>query len=250
MKQFLRPFDTYFMAHEIQIIIGDILKAVPVGILVSFLIGPVFFVLLETAATKGGRAALALDAGVIAADIVFILIAYFSSYKLLNELTHKPALYIFGGAIMAFYGLVTLIRKPGKEILENQTEILLPRNNYGNLFLKGFLLNFINIGVLAFWLALIIVFSPQLNMNPVRISIFFGTVLLSYFLVDLLKILLAKQLKSKLTPLHVHKIKKTIALILLVGGIYVMYQGIARHDHLQETLHTIEDFNNRLENHP
>ncbi len=56
--------------------IQDILTAIPLGIFLSFLIGPVFFVLLETSAVKGFRAALAFDFGVILADIVFILIAY------------------------------------------------------------------------------------------------------------------------------------------------------------------------------
>jgi threonine/homoserine/homoserine lactone efflux protein len=59
--------------------IEDILLAIPLGILLCFMIGPVFFVLLETAAIKGFRAALVFDAGVVSADLVFIAIAYFSS---------------------------------------------------------------------------------------------------------------------------------------------------------------------------
>ena len=51
----------------------DILTAIPLGIFLSFLIGPVFFVLLETSAVKGFRAALVFDLGVVFADIVFIL---------------------------------------------------------------------------------------------------------------------------------------------------------------------------------
>ncbi len=230
-----------------EILFSDFLKAIPIGIILSFLIGPVFFVLLETSATKGGRAAVVLDLGVLTADIIFILIAYLSSYKLLNELTKEPALYIFGGSIMAFYGLVTFIKKPKKEVLENETEIELPKNNYLNLFLKGFLLNFINIGVLAFWLALIILFSPQLEMNPVRVSIFFGSILFSYFTVDLIKILLAKQLKSKLTPAHIHKIKKFMGVIIFIGGLWIIYEGTGDQEHLKNTIETIEDINHNLE---
>ncbi|MEY3438093.1 MAG: hypothetical protein RL265_678, partial [Bacteroidota bacterium] len=40
------------------------------------MIGPVFFVLLETSIRKGARAALALDLGVLLSDLVYILIAY------------------------------------------------------------------------------------------------------------------------------------------------------------------------------
>ena len=77
--------------------IQDILTAIPLGIFLSFLIGPVFFVLLETSAVKGFRAALVFDLGVVFADILFIIIAYFSSYKLIESLKNDPAIFIFGG---------------------------------------------------------------------------------------------------------------------------------------------------------
>jgi len=59
--------------------INDILSAIPWGILLAFTIGPVFFVLLETSISKGFRAAMVLDSGVVFADLIFILIAYFST---------------------------------------------------------------------------------------------------------------------------------------------------------------------------
>jgi threonine/homoserine/homoserine lactone efflux protein len=65
--------------------LDDILAAIPLGVLLSFLIGPVFFVLLETSVTKGFRAALVFDLGVLLADILFILIAYFSSYRVIES---------------------------------------------------------------------------------------------------------------------------------------------------------------------
>ena len=41
--------------------INDILAGIPWGILLSFMIGPVFFILLETSIIKGFRAALVFD---------------------------------------------------------------------------------------------------------------------------------------------------------------------------------------------
>ena len=90
--------------------IQDILTAIPLGIFLSFLIGPVFFVLLETSAVKGFRAALVFDLGVVFADIVFILIAYFSSYKLIESLKNDPSIFIFGGILMLTYGIISFIR--------------------------------------------------------------------------------------------------------------------------------------------
>ena len=74
------------------------------------MIGPVFFVLLETAVIKGFRAALAFDIGVLIADAVFLLIAYFGTNQLLNRLKDDPALYMFGGTILLTYAIITLLR--------------------------------------------------------------------------------------------------------------------------------------------
>ena len=89
----------------------DAQVAIPLGFLLAFLIGPVFFVLLETAAIKGFRAALAVDLGVIFADIVFILIAYFSTNQILEKIKDDPALFIFGGMLLSTYGVISFIQE-------------------------------------------------------------------------------------------------------------------------------------------
>ena len=43
------------------------------GFLLAFAVGPVFFTLIETAITKGIKAAIFFDLGAIFADIVFIV---------------------------------------------------------------------------------------------------------------------------------------------------------------------------------
>ncbi|MEO5788179.1 LysE family transporter, partial [Gelidibacter sp.] len=53
----------------------EVLSAIPFGIILAFTIGPVFFVLLETSATKGFKSALIFNLGVMLADVLFIAIA-------------------------------------------------------------------------------------------------------------------------------------------------------------------------------
>ena len=90
--------------------IEDILTAIPLGFFLSFMIGPVFFVLLETSVVKGFRAAIVFDLGVVLADIIFILIAYFSSYRLIQSIKDDPALFVFGGLVMLTYGIISLVK--------------------------------------------------------------------------------------------------------------------------------------------
>ena len=91
--------------------LNDILAAIPWGILLAFTIGPVFFVLIETSITKGFKAAITFDFGVVFGDLVFILIAYFSTNQLLEKLKDDPSLFIFGGVIMFVFGLISFIRE-------------------------------------------------------------------------------------------------------------------------------------------
>jgi threonine/homoserine/homoserine lactone efflux protein len=207
--------------------IQDILTAIPLGIFLSFLIGPVFFVLLETSAVKGFRAALVFDLGVVLADIFFIFIAYFSSYRLIQSLKNDPAIFIFGGILMLTYGLISFIklRKITSKVSEDDIEIVLQKKNYRALFIKGFLLNFINVGVLLFWFLILITIGPKLELVTSRMVTFFTTVILTYLFVDMGKMLLAKQLKHKMTPKNILNIKKVISILLILFGMTIMLQG-------------------------
>ena len=100
-----------------MILLKDILSAIPLGFFLSFMIGPVFFVLLETSVVKGFRAAIMFDLGVVLADIVFITIAFFSSYRLIQSIKDDPALFIFGGLVMLTYGIISFVnnRKESKK---------------------------------------------------------------------------------------------------------------------------------------
>jgi threonine/homoserine/homoserine lactone efflux protein len=208
--------------------INDVLSAIPWGILLAFTIGPVFFVLLETAISKGFRAAMVLDLGVVSADLIFILIAYFSTNTILEKLKNDPGLFVFGGAVMLSFGIISYIKEKNDYKKKQEEEIEednLQKNNYLGLFFKGFFLNFINIGVLGFWLGIIIVFGPKLNMESNRIMVFIGTILITYLLVDLLKINVSKQLKSRMTPYNIYKIKRIISVVLMIFGSFLMVQG-------------------------
>lgn len=217
--------------------------AIPLGILLCFMIGPVFFILLETAATKGFRAALVFDFGVVTADLVFIAIAYFSSYRLINSIKDEPALYIFGGLIMVTYGIISFIKlKRAAKLQDEVIELEIIKKNYKSLYFKGFLLNFINVGVLGFWLLIFITFGPQLELKTSRLAVFFASVILTYLMVDLIKIVLAKKLKNKMTATNILKIKKLTSVLLIIFGISIMMQGWFPSDQklVKEALQKIE----------
>ena len=209
----------------------DLIKtAIPLGFFLSFMLGPVFFMLLETSATKGVRAAISFDIGVLFSDIVFITLAYYSSYQLLESLSNSPVLYLFGGTGMVIYGLVLAIKKVEKGDVSMHG--FGANSNYFGLFLKGFLLNIINVGVLIFWVGTVIVVGPSFDGLIENLLIFFATMLAVYFVTDLFKILAAKQLQSQLTPVMIIWVKKILGYILVICGIVMIVKGVLPGDEL------------------
>src|SRR5699024_1910696 len=206
--------------------IQDILAAIPLGIIMAFMFGPVFFVLLETAAIKGFRPAVIFDIGVILADTIFLLIAYFSTSRLLESVKEDPWLFVFGGALLVIYGLLSFVQHK-KDIYKMRPKPLekTKKGDWFGFFIKGFLLNFVNIGVLGFWIGIIVAFGPTMDMVPNRLFTFFATILIVYFSVDLLKISLAKKLESTLTPRRVFNLKRAISVIILLCGLVLMARG-------------------------
>ena len=211
-----------------------------IGVFMAFMIGPVFFMLIKTSILKGARAAIAFDLGVVLGDISFILIAYYGSRSLLEKIKDDPRLFLIGGLVLIVYGIITYIDKNNKkEVDESQVEV--PKaNNYFKLFLNGFFLNFINIGVLAGWLAIMVMVGPTLNMNPKAIFWYFVTVISGYAFADLIKIVLAKQLKSKLTPIVIYRIKRGMGILLIVFGAILMLKGFIPKDKIDTLIDSVE----------
>ena len=196
------------------------------GFLLAFAVGPVFFTLIETAITKGIRAAIFFDLGALLADIIFILIAFFSTNRILEKVKHDPGLLIFGGAILIAYGIISYIRtnKSIFKIVREHYAVNVKRN-LGGLFLKGFLLNFVNFGVLAGWIGVLIM-ANALTTSENGVPFFIITVLATFFITDLMKMLLAKRLKSYMTPRFIFKTKKWISILILSFGVLLLFQGI------------------------
>ena len=186
--------------------------------------GPVFWVLLETSITKGFKAAVAFDLGVMFADVCFIGVCYLGSFQLLEDNQNKQGLYVLGGTILLLYGLFSWINRNKKS--KDQPEIQESKKNYLGLAAKGFAINILNVGVFIFWGGVTIVSSPASGKSFTSFVLFFSIVLLSYFITDLLKISVANRFKSLLTGKGIVIVNSIVSLILIVSGVVLILKGV------------------------
>ena len=193
-----------------------IISAISVGFLLSIiLIGPVFFLLIETSLTKGVRPAIALEAGVISADFLCIVISHYSSQGFMHFIDLHPSVFMIGGFIIIIYGLYNILSRGNLHIRGGAN---IATTNYYRTYLNGFLLNLVNIGVIVFWMTTVVMISTA---YPKRTDfyIYMSVLLLTMVSFDLLKIFLANTFQHKLTDLLVYRIKKVVGIALIVFGV-------------------------------
>ena len=202
----------------------NVLTPITVGFFTAFIMGPVFWVLLETSITKGLKAAVAFDLGVMFADVCFIGVCYLGSFQLLEDEQNKQGLFVLGGTILLLYGLFSWINraKKNKENLDLQES----KENYFGLAVKGFAINILNVGVFIFWGGVTIVSSPASGKSFTSFVLFFSIVLLSYFITDLLKISVANRFKTLLTGKGIVIVNSIVSLILVVSGVVLILKGV------------------------
>ena len=205
-----------------------VFQAIGIGFLLSIMIGPVFFVLLEISITKGFKSALIFDLGVLLSDLFYIVISLFFAYQLkgLGDVRNNLALSILGGSLFIAFGVYNLFFKKVRlapidlnhELIDVPEQQVKPNRKKVNtmLVLKGFTLNLLNPGVVIYWLAIIakgfdLVAKYE---SDIHISIYLAIILITFFGIDCLKAYVANKLKPLVT---VNLLK---ALNLLIGVVF------------------------------
>lgn len=204
-----------------------ILQAIGIGFLLSVMVGPVFFILLETSITKGTRAALLLDLGVFVSDIIYILFAFIFASQIKNftdnAANNNMLLSVIGGALFLGYGLYSLLKKPALTLQGNNKRSEVGNNNDVVLIMKGFMLNFVNPAVLFYWIGIIAQGNQVVDKgSKSQLFIFVIIVLLTYFGIDVLKILGAKVLRPFVTESLLKALNNFIGIVFIAFGLFLI----------------------------
>lgn len=214
-----------------------ILNGILFGMLLSILIGPVFFVLLETSIKKGARHAIFIDIGVLLSDVLYLVAAFFFSEKINQSINEFTYLKYVGAFLFIIMGIASIINKKspqkGKQIdvdgLEkmgdNPVSIMRVRT-YFALIGKGVGLNAINPAVLIYWIGASTYATEQLQIEGANLIYYFSATLATMFSLDLLKIHFASKLKNKLTPRTLDRISIFVGGCLIFFGLVICFQDI------------------------
>src|ERR1043165_6936141 len=91
--------------------IDPIISGIGFGLILTMILGPVFFTLLQTALHEGFKAGAHLAFGVLLSDVSWILVCYSFASQIDLKGEYKFAVGWIGGSILILFGIITMLKK-------------------------------------------------------------------------------------------------------------------------------------------
>jgi threonine/homoserine/homoserine lactone efflux protein len=194
------------------------------GLIVPFLLGPVFFALIDTSLSRGIRAALFLELGIIVSDILAVYIAYLFSSSIEPWLRANMWIQWVGGIALMGYGAYLYFKK---RLVQHSSDSLSAQTSSALAF-KGFILNAANPGVLVFWLSVVVIVGETFSYQRTDMMLHFGVVFLTFVAVDLGKIFLAVRLRRVLSNSNIQRVTRVSGVLLFIWGAIIALLSIVK----------------------
>ena len=189
------------------------------GMLLTIMVGPIFFAIIQTSIEEGFIAGAIVGAGIWFSDILYILFVYFGiAYvsELLQNQTFTLTTGLIGSLILVAIGIGFILSKTPDFVGAQEG---LRRSSFFHLFSKGFLINAINPFTIFFWFSVTSTMVVNDTFHHGQATLFFGTILFTIICSDLLKAYLAKLISERLTRRHIQFTRKITGAILILFGI-------------------------------
>ncbi len=196
-----------------------IISGLVLGFALVFSVGPVIFTILKLRINYGIVSAFFFIAGVWLSDILWVVLANLFSSLLENLTTYKLEIGTVGGIFLASLGVYYLFFKKfhSKEEMDNGVKI--DTSTHAKLFITGFLINTLNPGVIALWLAAA---TKSISSTLQEKVVTFSICLAMNIAADFFKINLAGRLRNKLTDKNIVIVNKISGLMFLVFAVVLI----------------------------
>jgi threonine/homoserine/homoserine lactone efflux protein len=194
------------------------LTGLPIGIVFSFALGPVFFSIIKTSLQNGFRSAVWISLGVIAADITLLAFAYSSVEAFLPKGINVAFwIQLVGGLVLLTFGIVTIVKKN-----ENTEGVAADSTLIIKNISTGFFLNIINPANFAEWVGIAGLLKTKYHFEPYENYSFYGGALLAVLFTELLVAYFAEKLRRFLNPQVMRNINMTAGIIFVITAIWLL----------------------------
>jgi threonine/homoserine/homoserine lactone efflux protein len=201
-----------------------VFKGVQLGIVLAFLVGPVFFTIIQTSVEKGFWNGALVAIGVSISDVLYVTICYFGLFQFLNDPKSKTNMAYIGGAILIVFGFYHLIIKARRaKMFSFHSEAEKKPLKY---IFKGFIINGITPMVLVFWIGTISVATIDFGYSTgFEFFIFFMALLMTVLATDITKAFLADKLRRLITHRFLMIMNIVVGIFLIGFGVRLLYMA-------------------------
>lgn len=207
-----------------------LLEGISMGLLLSAMVGPVFFTLIQNSLQNGFRHTAILALGIFVSDLLYVLLTYFSINLLAQSTYFEVVLGYAGGLVLGGFGVSSILKKNVNRPNSGGLPVLKDSKKKG--FWKGFSINGINPFVLLFWISIAGLVAIKDNFDRVDVGLFYTGILVTVFLIDLLKAFVAKQLSGFVTPGIMQKLNIAVGVFLVFFGFRLIWFAFEKHQAL------------------
>jgi len=187
------------------------------GIVLAFLVGPVFFTIIQTSIERGFLKGALVSIGVSISDMLYVAICYLGLFQFLNDPKFRTNMAYMGGAILILFGSYHLLVKSRKAhfiTVKTATE-----TSSFKYFLKGFIINGVSPMVIIFWIGTLSVATVDMGYTRgLELFIFFAALLCTVLATDLLKAFLADKLRLLITHRFLVIMNVIVGICLIIFG--------------------------------
>ena len=208
--------------------IEAIIRGIGIGLVITFLTGPVFFALIKTSIEKGFHAGVALALGVVTSDVVFVGAILFGSQYFDISNNDKQNAGMIGCAILFALGIYYIFKK--SEVNYNNTvPSKLKRTGY---FFKGFLMCILNPTLLFHWTVVVgtasTLYVSSVPNRSLKIAVMFLTILVVQFGLDITKAFYANKLRDRISTKFVHRLNEVAGIALIIASL-ILFDKLYTH---------------------
>lgn len=207
-----------------------LLEGISMGLLLSAMVGPVFFTLIQNSLKNGFRHTAILASGIFVSDLLYVLLTYFSVNLFSKSSYFEITLGYAGGLVLGAFGVSSMLKKNVQRPNSAGVHVMKDKKRKG--FWKGFSINGINPFVLLFWISIAGLVAIKDDFDRVDVSLFYTGILVTVFLIDLLKAFIAKQLSGFVTPGLMQKLNFVVGLFLIFFGFRLIWFAFEKHQAL------------------
>lgn len=193
-----------------------IIAGLLLGLALVFSVGPVIFTIIKLRINYGLSSAFYFITGVWLSDIFWVVIANATSSLMESLTVYKVQIGSTGGIFLIGLGLYYLFFKKYHSKQEMDEGITIASSTHARLFITGFLINTLNPGVIALWLAAA---TKSISSTLQEKMVTFSICLSMNIAADFFKINLAGKLRNKLNDKNITIVNKISGAMFLAFGI-------------------------------